>query len=302
MRRQSPPDRLIAAIAARQGGVVARGQLRVLGLSAQAIGRRVQAGRLHAVHRGVYAVGHRGIGVSGRRWAAVLACGESAVLSHASAADLWGMRSSASPVPDVSVPRPARVRRPGIRVHSPRLLEADEVTEHDGLPITTPARTLLDLAATGLKGRPLEAALDHAERRLQLDWAEVARLLDRYPLRRGSPTLAATLSRYAPGSVETLSELEEIVLGLCDEFAIPRPQVNRIIEGKCRDFYWPERRLVVEADSYTWHRSPSALDDDRERDVRLQLAGFIALRFTYEQCTNRREYVRHSILVALDVA
>jgi hypothetical protein len=302
MRHRTSPDRKIAVLAARQGGLVTRAQLLALGVSAQSIGRRVRAGRLHPLHRAVYAVGHRAIGVSGRRWAAVLACGEGAVLSHASAADLWRMRSNASGVPHVSVPRPARVRRPGIRVHSPRCLRADEVTVDDGLPITTPARTLLDLAATGLKGRPLEQALDHAERRLRLNWADMAQLLDRYPRRRGSPALAATLARYVPGSVETLSELEEIVLGLCDEFAIPRPQVNRVIEGKRRDFFWPERRLVVEADSYTWHRSPSALDQDRERDVRLQLAGFIALRFTYEQCTKRREYVRHSLLVALGVA
>jgi very-short-patch-repair endonuclease len=89
------------------------------------------------------------------------------------------------------------------------------------------------------------------------------------------------------------------VLELCDEYALPRPQVNRVIEGTRRDFSWPEARLVVEADSYAWHRSPTALDDDRERDVRLTLAGYIVLRFTYEQCTKRREYVRESILRGL---
>jgi very-short-patch-repair endonuclease len=132
-----------------------------------------------------------------------------------------------------------------------------------------------------------------------VDWSEVGLLLDRHAGRRGASALAATLARYKPGSVETLSALEEIVLELCDEFAIPRPRVNCVIEGKRRDFYWPHRRLVVEADSYAWHRSPSALNDDRERDVRLQLAGYLALRFTYEQCTRRRRYVRDSILRGL---
>jgi Protein of unknown function (DUF559) len=198
----------------------------------------------------------------------------------------------------VSVPHATRVRQRGIVTHR-RSLPADEMTTLDGLPITTPARTLLDLAAGGLRGRPLEAVLDRAERELRVDWADVHRLLERHRGRPGVPALDAVLARYAPGSVDTFSELEEIVLGLCDDFALPRPKVNCVIEGKRRDFYWPDARLVVEADSYAWHRSPSALNDDRERDVRLTLAGYTVLRFTYEQCTKRREYVRSSILAAL---
>jgi very-short-patch-repair endonuclease len=301
MRDRASPDLEMAAIADRQGGVLGRGQLLALGVSAPAIGRRVATGRLHIIYRGVYALGYRRIGVLGWRWAAVLACGEGAVLSHGSAADAWGIRRSASPRPHVIVPRRARIRQPGIVVHSPRHVLLDEVTRLDGLPITTPARTLLDLAAGGLRGRPLEAALDRAERELRVDWAEMHRMLERHAGRPGVPALRETLARYAPGSVETFSVLEEIVLELCDEYSLPRPQVNCVIEGKRRDFYWPDMRLVVEADSYAWHRSPSALDDDRERDVELTLAGLRTLRFTYEQCTNRREYVRRSILRARGV-
>lgn len=198
----------------------------------------------------------------------------------------------------VSVSPDTRVCLHGIIAHR-RSLFGDEVTELDGLPITTPARTLLDLAASGLRGRPLEAALDRAVEPLRVDFGEVHRLLERHVGRPGVPALAATLSRYVPGSIETLSVLEEIVLELCDEFALPRPQVNCLVEGKRRDFYWPGARLVVEADGFAYHRSPSALDDDRERYVWLTLAGYTVLRFTYAQCTKRRAYVRDSLLTAL---
>ena len=297
MRREVATHHEIAAIAGRQGGVIARGQLGALGLSASAIDRMLRGGRLHLLHRGVYSVGHRVVGVDGRRWAAVLACGPGAVLSHATAAAAWDIRPSAAGRIDVTVVATGRLKRAGIRLHWRRWIPPDEITELAGLPITTPARALLDLAATGLRGRPLEAALDHAERRRLLDFAALQRVLARYPTRPGSPSLKAQLARYSPA--DTLSVLEELVLELCDAHGLPRPHVNCVIEGKVRDFYWPHARLVVEADSYTWHRSPTALNDDRERDVTLTLAGYRSLRFTWEQVTRRRRYVISSILAAL---
>jgi hypothetical protein len=299
MRRQIDTDHAIAAIATRQAGVIARIQLLRLGLSPGAIDRRVRAGRLHPIHRGVYAVGHRSISTLGWRWAAVLACGDDAVLSNVSAGDGWGLVRSSTSTVHVTTGPGGRGRHARVRIHRSATLAPDEITRLDGLPITTPARTLLDLAAGGLRGRPLEAALDHAERRLRVDWADVGRVVERHAGRPGTPALRDTLGRYVPGSVDTFSVLEEIVLELCDEYGLPRPNVNIIIEGKRRDLSWPGTRLVVEADSYTWHRSPSALNDDRERDVRLILAGFVPLRFTYEQCTERREYVREAILRGL---
>ena len=280
--------------------MASRAQLGELGLAAKSIDRRVGDGRLHLLHRGVYAVGHRAVGIDGRRWAAVLAAGEGAVLSGDSAADAWDMRRNSSGLVHVTVPgRAGRKRRAGIRVHRPEVLHDDEVTTLHGLPITTPARTLLDLAAGGLRGRPLEAALDRAELLRLIDFAGLHRLLARYPHRSGSPSLQAMLSRYTAGTVNTRSRLEELVLELCDDHGLPRPEVNCSIEGSVRDFYWRRSRLVVEADSYAWHRSPSALNDDRERDVALTLAGYRSLRFTWEQVTRRPDYVREALRAAL---
>jgi hypothetical protein len=297
MRRELATDHEIAAIAGRQGGVIGRRQLTALGLSASAIDRRLRDGRLHLLHRGVYAVGHRSLGVVGRRWAAVLAYEPRAVLSHATAGAAWNIRPSSAATIDVTVGRPGRARRAGVRLHWRRTITPDEVAELDGLPITTPARTLLDLAAGGMHGRSLEVAVDAAERQRLLDFADLHELLARYPGRPGTPSLKAVLARYRAG--DTRSRLEELVAELCDAHGLPRPLENCVIEGKVRDFYWPRRRLVVEADSYAWHRSPSALNDDRERDVELTLAGYRTLRFTWQQVTERRRYVVNGILRAL---
>ena len=296
MRDQVATDHQIAAIADRQHGVVAHAQLLALGLSASAIGRRVDAGRLHRRHRGVYTVGHRRTGIEGVWWAAVLAYAPDGVLSHASAGAAWAItRSSAL---HVTVVRTGRTRRRGLVLHHRRSVPPDELTSLDGLPITTPARTLLDLAASGLNRTRLELAVDRAEKRRLVDFADLRMLLARYPGRPGTPSLNAVLASYS-GPLDTRSELEDLLLELCDAHGLPRPSVNTVIEGEVRDFCWPSRRLVVEGDSYAWHSSPSALDVDRERDVGLTLAGWRTLRFTHAQVTRRRRWVARAILETL---
>jgi very-short-patch-repair endonuclease len=131
-----------------------------------------------------------------------------------------------------------------------------------------------------------------------LDFAELHECLARYPRRSGTRLLKAQLERFG-GPVDTRSRLERLVYELCNEHGLPRPSENTVIEGRVRDFYWPHCRLVVEADSYAWHRSPSALNADRERDVELTLAGYHVLRFTYEQVTQRPKYVVEAIRAAL---
>jgi hypothetical protein len=295
MRGQLVEDHAVAALAGGQGGVVSHAQLLHLGLSADAIHRRVKAGRLHALHRGVYAVGHRVVSAEGRWYAAVFAAGTGAVLSHASAAAAWELRTQGGGRIDVIVGPGGRARRKGLRLHRCSSVPVDEVTTRSGIPITTPARTVLDLAATGLDGRPLEAVLDRAERLRLLDFAKLQQLLRRYPGRPGTPSLQATLSRYTAGTIVTRSELEERFLGLCDRFGLPRPNVNTVIEGEEVDFLWPDCALIVEVDGYEWHRSPSAFTSDRERDVQLVLAGFRVLRFTWAQVTGRPNYVARAV-------
>jgi very-short-patch-repair endonuclease len=271
----------VAALAACQHGVVAHRQLVALGLGPDTIDRWARAGRLQRKHRGVYAVGHPLLSVEGGWMAAVLACGRGAVLSHASAAAAWDLRPLGAGAIHVTVPgNGGRARRAGIRLHRRRLAPADTTIER-GIPITTPARTLIDLART-LKGRPLEQALDRAEHLRLLDFAE-------FQCRPIPSSLQAQLARYQ--ATFTRSELEERFLALCDDHGLPRPETNCVIEGIEVDFVWRDRRLIVEVDGYAFHRSPSAFERDRERDVVLTLAGWRVLRFTYAQVTTRSDEV-----------
>jgi very-short-patch-repair endonuclease len=285
MDGNTAPDALIAALADAQHGVVARAQLLVMGLTKTQIDRRIRARRLHAVHRGVYAVGHRVLTVEGRWMAAVLAVGPRAALSHASAAAAWDLRRTSSGVFHVTVAgRGGRERRAGMRVHRCGSLTADDVTTHRGIPVTTPARTIVDLARS-LKGRRLEQLVDLADQRGLIDFDH---------LRAASSTsLQAVLQNYSPAP--TRSELEERFLRLCDAHGIPRPETNTRIEGIEVDFVWRDRRLIVEVDGYAFHRSPGAFETDRERDVTLTTKGWRILRFTSAQVTRRTAWVAAAI-------
>jgi very-short-patch-repair endonuclease len=292
MRSFLATDLEIAALATHQHGVVTRSQLLALGLSDTAITLSARSGRLHRVHRGVYAVGHPILRVEGRWMAAVLAAGQGAVLSHGTAASAWELRALGAGVIHVTVPGDAgRMRRRGLHIHRSRTLTADDTTTHRGIPITTPARTIVDLAAT-LKGRPLEQALDLADQRGLIDFAE----LKARPIPR---SLQAILSRYAAPTL-TRSELEACFLALCDDHALPRPRTNTCIEGIEVDFVWRRQRLIVEVDGYRYHRSPSSFEDDRERDVTLSLAGWHVLRFTWTQVTTRPKWVANAVRKRLE--
>lgn len=256
-----------------------------LGVSNQEVDRRLRVGRLHRVHQGVYAVGHRVLTVEGRWMAATLATG--GVLSHASAATAWDMLRADGAI-HVTVPGDSgRKRRAGVRLHRSTTLEPDETTAHRAIAITTPIRTVLDVAAT-LNGRRLEQLLDRAER--LIDFAELQRRMTGRP---GSPSLRAVLSRYTVGTVVTRSELEEMFLRLCDEHGLPRPETNTRIEGMECDFVWRDARLIVEVDGFAFHRSRFAAD--RERDVVLTLAGWTVLRFAYEHVMRRGAWVAAAV-------
>ena len=216
--------------------------------------------------------------------AAVLAVGRDTVLSHGTAAAAWDLRPPGGVI-HVTVPGSAgRKRRPGLRIHRSTTLGCDTTTLQ-GIPVTNPLRTIIDLA-TVLKGRPLEHAVDLADQRHLIDFAE----LSQRPIPR---SLQAVLTLYAP--TVTRSELEERFLALCHDHGISRPEVNTRIEGGEVDFAWRDARLIVEVDGYRYHRSPSAFEDDRERDVTLSLAGWTVLRFTYAQVVRRPAWVAAAV-------
>jgi very-short-patch-repair endonuclease len=289
MRRQSARDATVAALAGEQHGVVGRTQLLRLGLSAQTIDRSVRSGRLHVLHRGVYAVGHRVLTTDGRWMAAVLAAGTDAVLSHVSAAAAWDLMPRRVGAVHVTIPGdPGRRTRRGIRVHRSGTLTPAQTTLCRGIPITTPERTIIDLGRT-LDGRPLEHLVDLADQRGLVDFDH---------LREANPaSLRAVLSRYRPAP--TRSELEERFLRLCDDHGIPRPETNVRIEGIEIDFLWRNARLIVEVDGYAYHRSPSTFESDRERDVTLTAANWTVLRFTWTHVSRRQEWIAATIRARL---
>lgn len=278
---------MVAALAATQYGVVARRQLLAAGLSAKAIGARVRAGRLLTLHRGVYAVGHDRLTRDGHWLAAVLAVGTGAVLSHREAAALHGLRPSSRPKVDVTVAAQRRV--PGIQVHRVERLDAIDTTAVGGIPVTTIARTLVDLA-TVVPPRALRKAIDEAERSHRLDVREIEAVLTRTRTRNGNGLrrVRGALAELATlGAPVTRSELEDAFLVLLDVQRLPRPRTNRWIEGMEVDAVWPASRVVVELDGYAHHGGRRAFQDDRTRSNDLQAAGWTVLRFTYADVTQR---------------
>ncbi len=223
-------DDVIAWLARRQHGRVARYQLLVLGVTPAAIEHRVECGRLFPVHSGVYAVGHRTETRMGRWMAAVLAGGPDAVLSHRSAASLWGIRESAGHAVDVTAPF-HRARR-GIAYHRSDL-PPDERTIEDGIPVTTAARTLLDLGAI-LGRRGIERALNQAEVLRLADVTSLPDLLERYPRRRGTSFLRTRVAERRISTRTTRSELERRFLEFLDRVALPRPETNALVEVRRR--------------------------------------------------------------------
>ena len=282
---QQPVERQISELAVAQHGVVTRAQLRELGLGDTGVDHRIRDGRLHSLHRGVFAVRHPMLPAKGRWMAAVLAVGDGAVLSHLPAAALWDVRASSSAVVDVTVPtRNGRARRRGIVVHRSALAPAD-VTRRDRIPVTTLARTLLDLAEVVTR-RTLERTLDEAERLRLLDLETLAAVVARNSGRPGAATLSSILGTHAPGATITKSELEERFLELCRAHSLPSPAVNARVGKYVVDFLWRKQRLIVETDGHASHGTRGAFEEDRARDAWLTVAGWRVVRFTYRQVTD----------------
>jgi predicted transcriptional regulator of viral defense system len=277
----TPPDRRVAKLAARQWGVVSLAQLRAAGLSDDAVQRRVGAGRLHRLHHGVYAVGHTVLKREGRWLAAVLACGDTAVLSHRSAAAHWGLLQSEATRTDVTTLR-TRAGNATIRLHRSHSLIACDTDTHQGIPITSVARTLLDLAATVRPDR-LERALAQAEHLELYDHRAITELLARSNGHRGQKALAEAT---ALDPKLTRSEWEIRLLKLVRAAGLPEPLVNLALDapdhGECKpDFHWPSHNLIVETDGWQTHRTRAAFERDRSKDAALTAAGYRVVRFTW---------------------
>lgn len=275
----------MAELAIRQWGVVSVDQLHALGLTSAALTRRVQAGRLHRLYRGVYAVGHDRLRREGRFLAAVFACGDDAVLSHLSAAVHWGLLGTEQAKVDVTARR-GRRGVPGVRLHRSRSLDARDRTTHEGMPITTLARTLLDLAAT-IPGGRLERALAQAERLRIYDHRAITDVIARTNGHRGG-TILGRATAQEPRL--TRSELEVQFLTLVRRAGLPEPLSNHELEVPDHgredvDFYWPAHRLVVETDGWETHGTRSAFQSDRRKDAALTAAGYKVMRFTYDDVT-----------------
>jgi very-short-patch-repair endonuclease len=291
-------DARIAELAAAQHGVVARAQLRAMGATDTAIAWRVRLGRLHRVRRAVYAVGHPALTPHGRRLAAVLALGPGARLSHRSAAALWDLRPSAAGWIDVTVAGSGARRSPGVRTHRVRRLRQDEVTTHHAIPVTTPARTILDIAA-GLERRGLERVLDRAEELRLTDRRELEAIAGAHRGHHGAGALRRALADHVAGTTLTRSELEERMLALCRDHGLGRPRVNHWVAGFEVDFLFADHRLVVETDGWAHHRTRRAFERDRERDAALVRAGHRVLRFTHRQIAGDPPAVAATIAAAL---
>lgn len=296
-----PPGRgrSIADLAGKQHGVVARRQLLGIGLDRWAIGRRVAAGTLHPLHDGwVYSLGPGPLSKPGRYLAAVMACGADAVLSHRSAADFWGLRRSDVRA-EVTVPQVCRRIR-GLQVHRSRILTPADRTIRDGIPVTSVARTLLDLSAV-LRPSDLAVAIDRAERLDLFDLGAVVDVLDRARGRRGARALRQAVAAYRPSTQK--SRLERRFKELLEaERDIPRPSFNALVDGETGthevDAYWPAERLAVQVDGFEFHRTRRDRERDAASDADLELAGYRVVRFTWDDVTVHGERTRRRVRLA----
>lgn len=274
-------------LARRQHGVVTRSQLIELGLSRRAIEHRLVRGRLHPLRRGVYAVGRPEVGRKGQWLAAALSCGPRALLSHRTAAALWGIWPTADTGIDVVVPVGTYSRQPGIRVHRRLGLAAEHRREVSGIPVTDPVSTLVDLAGCVPEWR-VERAVNEADR---LDLIDPPTLRAEIRDLQSRPGMAC-LRRLLGCDALTDTGLERKFMAIVRSAGLSRPQTQQRVSGYRVDFYWPELGLVVETDGWRYHRTAGEQATDHRRDQAHTAAGLTTLRFAESQVRYRPGEVR----------
>jgi very-short-patch-repair endonuclease/predicted transcriptional regulator of viral defense system len=291
------PERRVVEVARRQHGCVSLAQLLDAGLSRYAVAHRVRVGWLTRRHRGVYFVGALE-GPLTTPTAAVLAVGAGALLSHRSAAAVWELLPATGGPVDVTLPGREARHRAGIRVHEASGVTADDASVHRGLPLTSVARTLLDLADT-LPPRELARAIEEAERRGLTTHAQLTSFLTSRRSHRGTARLRAATH---PTPQHTRSEAERRFLTLISKAGLPTPAANTRVAGYEVDFLWPAQRVIVEIDGYAFHSSRAAFERDRVRDAELQMRGYQVVRITWRRLTEEPEAVAVTIATALAAA
>ncbi|HWC86042.1 MAG TPA: type IV toxin-antitoxin system AbiEi family antitoxin domain-containing protein [Solirubrobacteraceae bacterium] len=273
-------DRAIAAVAAGQQGVITARQLLDLGLSRGGIEHRVRTGRLYRLYRGVYAVGHRPVSPLAHAMAAVLACGPDAVLSHGSAATLWGITKEwRSPL---EVTTPCGRQRARLCVHRSRTLAEADVTDHFGIRVTSPARTVMDNAPR-LNDVRLARAVNELRLGRYLSLADLSELLERHPPCRAGTRLRAHVAD--PERLPTRSEFEDAFILFAERRGLPPLVVNSLVAGHEVDIFFPGHGLVIELDGYAYHDRRADFERDRDRDADLLAAGIATVRLTWERFT-----------------
>lgn len=289
-QKHAARSRFAWGLAARQHGVVTRANLLELGFSPKAIRHRVATGRLHPVMTGVYSVGRRELSREGRWMAAVLVCGEAAVLSHRSASDLFGIAAESPTHIDISMTRRARLHRPGLRIHARPTLRISDVTTRLRIPLTSPVQTLIDLA-TELSERRLERAVNEADKRGLIDPEALRDGLENHAGQPGVRALRGLLDRHT--FLLSDSELERLFVPIALAAGLQLPATKQSVNGFEVDFYWPDLGLVVETDGWHYHRTPATQSRDALRDQVHTAAGLTALRFSHHQVKHEPDHVRH---------
>jgi very-short-patch-repair endonuclease len=291
--QSSHADARIAELAGRQRGYAARRQLFALGETRSAIDHRVRVGRLIPDFAGVYAVGHLSKDPIDRAFGAVLACGERAVLSHASAATLWGIyRHWRRPFHVTSA---SDHRHPGIQVHRTNLHHRDR-TRQLGIPVTSPARTLLDVAPA-LSDKALNRAVNNLRQAGYLNVSDLAELLIRCPRHPGARRLRA-FAHTDRGP--TRSEFEDVFHAFTQSYGLPQAAVNTQLHGFEVDAYFPDERVVVELDGWGFHSSEYSFKRDREQDAELLARGIVTVRITWDRLIGSPEREARRLLQILE--
>jgi hypothetical protein len=285
-------DHAIAAIADRQHGNITRAQLVRLGLSRNQIAYRIKVGRLHSVHRGVYAVGRPARTALERACAAVLACGPGAALSHLSALALWGLANWPW---GVAVTTPADRRHLGIQLHRAEGLLRRDFRRQAGIRATSPARTLLDCAPL-LSQRALARAVNEALRQRLVRRSDLADIVQRFPRHPG----VRLLRRFADmKGGPTRSGWEDDFPMFCRHFGLPEPVMAARVAGYTVDALFPEEKVIVELDGWEFHSSRESFESDRERDASTLAAGHVTVRITWQRMEERarREAARLHVIL-----